>query len=58
MFLDYYNGLTSEHIESAVNILNDKLGFNPFGFDCSLTSEEICIRFNKYHNSRKKVKEW
>lgn len=54
VFLDYYNGLLEEHLEPSLDILSGKLGFYPDYFDHDLTSEEICVRANRYHNSKKK----
>ena len=50
---DLYNGLQLEHILPSINILNGQLGFYPIDFDYNQTPEQISIRINKYHNSKK-----
>lgn len=54
VFLDLYMGITDEHVESSLNILNGKLGFYPPNFDFGETLEERNIRINQYHLRKRK----
>lgn len=49
VYLDLYNGITEEHIEPAVSILNGKLGFYPKNYNFEETYEEKLLRINKHH---------
>lgn len=52
VFLDLYMGITKEHVEPSINILNGKLGFYPPEFDFDETLEERNIRINKYYSRK------
>ena len=60
--LELCKGLTEEHIEPALKILNGELGFYPEDFDFNETFHERLIRANRYHyadkikNYTKKIK--
>ena len=54
VFLDLYNGITLEHVEPSINILNGKLGFYPPKFNFNETYEERLIRIHEYHKVKKK----
>lgn len=54
VFLDLYNGITFEHVQPSIDILNDKLGFYPPEFNFDETYEERLIRIHEYHRSKKK----
>lgn len=47
VFLDLYKGITEEHINPAINILNGDLGFYPSNFDFNESLEKRLIRINK-----------
>lgn len=49
IFLDLYKGITWEHVEPAINILNGNLGFYPPDFNFNETVGERMVRINKYH---------
>lgn len=53
VFLDLYNGLQKEHIKPSIDILNGKLGFYPPNYNTKETPEELNIRINHYHLSKK-----
>jgi hypothetical protein len=54
VFLDLYMGITKEHVEPSVRILNGSLGFYPPQFDFNETVIQRNTRINQYH-LRKKV---
>lgn len=53
VFLDLYNGITEEHIDPSVDILNGNLGFYPPDFNFDETFEERNIRINQYHSRKR-----
>ncbi|MBQ2872847.1 MAG: hypothetical protein IJE89_02490 [Bacilli bacterium] len=53
VFLDLYMGITKEHVEPSVRILNGKLGFYPPDFNFDETLEERNIRINQYHSRKR-----
>ena len=56
VFLDLYEGLQTEHVKPALDILNGKLGFYPKDYDKSETSEERNLRINRYYKKSNETK--
>lgn len=53
VFLDLYAGITKEHINPSIDILNGKLGFYPKMFDFNETQAQRMIRINNYYSRKK-----
>lgn len=53
VFLDLYRGITKEHVEPSVSILNGKLGFYPHDFNFDETLEQRNIRINQYYSRKR-----
>lgn len=56
VYLDWYKGITEEHIVPSIRILNGNIGFYPPNYVNDETLEEKNIRINKYYNEDSKVK--
>jgi len=54
VFLDLYNGITSEHVKPSIDILNGNLGFYPPDFNFDESYEERLARIHEYHRVKKK----
>ena len=52
VYLDLYKGITEEHIEPSINILNGILGFYPPTYIKDETPQEKNIRINEYYSRR------
>ena len=53
VLIDLYNGLQKEHIIPSINILNGILGFYPKDYDTKMSKEEVLVRINNYHLTKK-----
>ena len=53
VFLDLYRGITQEHVEPSINILNGRLGFYPPEFNFDETPIQRNNRINQYYSRKK-----